>query len=63
MVGDVERLALDDASFDKVSSTCGIMFSPDHEAADWVEFFETTYRVDGEIRHTREYLLVLGRRR
>src|SRR5918992_3187510 len=33
VVGDVERLALADASFDKVSSTCGIMFSPDHEAA------------------------------
>jgi SAM-dependent methyltransferase len=32
-VGDVERLDLPDASFDKVSSTCGIMFSPDHEAA------------------------------
>jgi hypothetical protein len=30
---------------------------------DWVEFFETTYRLDGEIAHTREYLLVLGRRR
>ena len=33
VVGDVERLALPDASFDKVSSTCGIMFAPDHEAA------------------------------
>jgi ubiquinone/menaquinone biosynthesis C-methylase UbiE len=32
-VGDVERLELPDGSFDKVSSTCGIMFSPDHEAA------------------------------
>jgi SAM-dependent methyltransferase len=31
-VGDCERLELDDASFDKVSSTCGVMFSPDHEA-------------------------------
>jgi ubiquinone/menaquinone biosynthesis C-methylase UbiE len=169
-VGDVERLALDDASFDKVSSTCGIMFAPDHEAAarelarvtapggrialaswtptgglakmfavmapyqpapppsnpfdwgdenrvrellgewfdleleehvstlrvpsgeaywelfstsygptktlaeslgdrreelhhDWVEFFETNYRVDGEIAHPREYLLILGSRR
>ena len=30
---------------------------------DWVDFFETNYRVDGEIVHTREYLLVLGRRR
>jgi SAM-dependent methyltransferase len=32
-VGDCERLdGIDDASFDVVSSTCGIMFSPDHEA-------------------------------
>ena len=31
-VGDAERLELADASFDKVSSTCGIMFAPDHEA-------------------------------
>jgi SAM-dependent methyltransferase len=31
-VGDVERLDLPDASFDKVSSTVGIMFAPDHEA-------------------------------
>ena len=170
VVGDVEKLALADASFDKVSSTCGIMFAPDHEAAarelarvsapggrialanwtptggmskvfkvmapyqpapppsnpfdwggeghvrellgesfeleleervstlrvpsgeaywelfstsygptktlaeslgdrreelqrDWVDFFETNYRSDGEIAHTREYLLVFGRRR
>src|SRR5918992_5656076 len=33
VVGDVERLPFEDASFDKVSSTCGIMFAPDHEAA------------------------------
>ncbi len=26
-------MTLDDASYDKVSSTCGIMFAPDHEAA------------------------------
>ncbi|MCW2993685.1 MAG: Methyltransferase type 11, partial [Conexibacter sp.] len=32
-VGDCERLELPDASFDAVSSTLGIMFSPDHEAA------------------------------
>jgi SAM-dependent methyltransferase len=32
-----------------------------HDA--WVDFFETEYRVNGEIRHTREYLLVLGERR
>ena len=32
-VGDAEQLTLDDASYDKVSSTCGIMFAPDHEAA------------------------------
>jgi SAM-dependent methyltransferase len=170
VVGDVERLVFPDTSFDKVSSTCGIMFSPDHEAAarelarvtkpggrialanwtptgglakmfkvmapyqpapppsspfdwgdegrvrellgesfdleleervstlrvpsgeaywelfstsygptkvladslgdrreelhrDWVEFFETNYKTDGEIVHTREYLLVLGTRR
>ncbi len=32
-VGDVERLdGIDDASFDVVSSTCGVMFAPDHEA-------------------------------
>ena len=31
-VGDCERLDLPDASFDTVSSTCGIMFAPDHEA-------------------------------
>ena len=30
---------------------------------DWVEFFETNYRADGEIVHTREYLLVSGIRR
>jgi SAM-dependent methyltransferase len=169
-VGDAENLDFPDASFDKVSSTCGIMFTPDHEAVarqlarivrpgglialaswtptgglakmfkvmapyqpspppsspfdwgdearvgellgeafeldltehvstlrvpsgedywelfstsygptktlaealgdrraelqrDWVEFFETTYREGDEIVHTREYLLVLGRRR
>jgi SAM-dependent methyltransferase len=33
VVGDAERLPFDDGSFDKVSSTCGIMFSPDHEAS------------------------------
>ena len=33
VVGDAERLELPDASFDKVSSTLGIMFAPDHEAA------------------------------
>jgi SAM-dependent methyltransferase len=31
-VGDCEQLELADASFDAVSSTCGVMFSPDHEA-------------------------------
>jgi SAM-dependent methyltransferase len=30
---------------------------------DWVEFFERNYRTNGEIAHTREYLLVLGTRR
>ena len=169
-VGDAENLDFPDASFDKLSSTCGIMFAPDHEAVagelarvtkpggrialanwtptgglakmfavmapyqpapppsspfawgdearvtellgetfeleleehvstlrvpsgedywelfstsygptktlaeglgdrredlhrDWVEFFETNYREDGEIAHTREFLLVLGTRR
>jgi ubiquinone/menaquinone biosynthesis C-methylase UbiE len=33
VVGHVEQLSFGDASFDKVSSTLGIMFSPDHEAA------------------------------
>lgn len=31
-VGDTEKLELADGSFDVVSSTCGVMFSPDHEA-------------------------------
>ncbi len=169
-VGDAEQLDLPDAGFDKVSSTCGIMFTPDHEATagelarvtkpggkialanwtptgglakmfavmaryqpapppsspfawgdeehvrdllgdafeldlsehvstlrtasaeeywelfstsygptktladslgdrreelhrDWVQFFDENYGVDGEIVHTREYLLVLGARR
>jgi SAM-dependent methyltransferase len=31
-VGDVEQLDLPDASFAKVSSACGVMFAPDHEA-------------------------------
>lgn len=31
-VGDCENLDLDEASFDVVSSTCGVMFAPDHEA-------------------------------
>jgi SAM-dependent methyltransferase len=30
---------------------------------DWVDFFEQNYRTNGEIAHTREYLLVLGTRR
>jgi SAM-dependent methyltransferase len=169
-VGDAENLHVPDASFDKLASTCGIMFAPDHEAVagelarvtkpggrialanwtptgglakmfavmapyqpapppsspfawgdearvtellgeafelqleehvstlrvpsgeaywelfstsygptktladslgerredlhrDWVEFFETNYRANGEIAHTREFLLVLGTRR
>jgi SAM-dependent methyltransferase len=33
VVGDCEALQFDDASFDRVSSTCGIMFAPDHEAS------------------------------
>ncbi len=31
-VGDCEHLDLPDAAFDAVSSTCGIMFAPDHAA-------------------------------
>lgn len=31
-VGDVEALDLDDGSFDVVTSTCGVMFTPDHGA-------------------------------
>jgi SAM-dependent methyltransferase len=31
-VGDVEALDLEDASFDVVTSTCGLMFAPDHAA-------------------------------
>jgi SAM-dependent methyltransferase len=31
-VGDCEQLELPDASFGAVSSTCGVMFAPDHEA-------------------------------
>jgi ubiquinone/menaquinone biosynthesis C-methylase UbiE len=31
-VGDCENLDVDDGFFDVVSSTCGVMFAPDHEA-------------------------------
>jgi SAM-dependent methyltransferase len=31
-VGDAENLSYEDASFDVLSSTCGVMFAPDHEA-------------------------------
>jgi ubiquinone/menaquinone biosynthesis C-methylase UbiE len=31
-VGDCENLDLPDHSFDRVSSSCGVMFAPDHEA-------------------------------
>jgi ubiquinone/menaquinone biosynthesis C-methylase UbiE len=31
-VGDCEQLEFEDASFEVVSSTCGVMFAPDHEA-------------------------------
>jgi SAM-dependent methyltransferase len=31
-VGDVEALELEEGSFDRVASTCGVMFAPDHEA-------------------------------
>jgi SAM-dependent methyltransferase len=33
VVGDCENLEFEDASFDKVASTCGVMFAPDHEAS------------------------------
>jgi hypothetical protein len=29
----------------------------------WVDFFESEYRVDGQIVHPREYLLTVGERR
>lgn len=32
IVGDCEQLQLPDGSFEVVSSTCGVMFAPDHEA-------------------------------
>jgi SAM-dependent methyltransferase len=32
-IGDCENLQFGDASFDKVSSTCGIMFAPDHDGS------------------------------
>lgn len=32
IVGDCEQLQLADGSFQVVSSTCGVMFAPDHEA-------------------------------
>ena len=28
----------------------------------WIDFFESNYRVDGPLEHSREYLLVLGTR-
>jgi SAM-dependent methyltransferase len=31
-VGDAEALEFEDASFDLVASTCGVMFAPDHQA-------------------------------
>jgi SAM-dependent methyltransferase len=31
-VGDAEEMPYEDASFDVVTSTCGVMFAPDHEA-------------------------------
>lgn len=31
-VGDAEAMTYEDASFDVVLSTCGVMFAPDHEA-------------------------------
>lgn len=31
-VGDAEAMSYEDATFDIVTSTCGVMFAPDHEA-------------------------------
>jgi SAM-dependent methyltransferase len=31
-VGDVEALELEDRSFERIASTCGVMFAPDHGA-------------------------------
>jgi SAM-dependent methyltransferase len=31
-VGDAEQMSYDDATFDAVTSTCGVMFAPDHQA-------------------------------
>jgi SAM-dependent methyltransferase len=31
-VGDAEAMSYEDASFDVVTSTCGVMFAPEHEA-------------------------------
>jgi SAM-dependent methyltransferase len=33
VVGDCEQLPFEDGSFEVVASTCGIMFTPDHEAS------------------------------
>ena len=30
---------------------------------EWVDFFETEYSANGQIEHTREYLLIVGERR
>jgi hypothetical protein len=30
---------------------------------DWIDFFESNYKTNGEIAHTREYLLIHGTRR
>ncbi len=67
VVADLERMPLADSSFDRVSSTCGIMFAPDHEAAAR-ELARVTapgchIALNGEIAHPREYLLVHGTRR
>ena len=32
-VGDCENLEFEDGAFDAISSTCGIMFAPDHQAS------------------------------
>jgi 2-polyprenyl-3-methyl-5-hydroxy-6-metoxy-1,4-benzoquinol methylase len=44
-IGDVEALDLPDGSFDRVASTCGVMFAPDHSAVArelWVRDYGPT---------------------
>ena len=58
-VADCERLPYEDASFDVVSSTVGIMFSPDHSAS--ARELARVTRPGGH--QPRAYYVVLGTRR